>query len=176
VPHVCPFWQTWVFLYRNALQPPCPTLLVRWFDHKYGKERQQHDWVKCHLMCGVKTNIVTAVEIHDRNASDTKLLPTMLDSTARNFRVSEVSADKGYASIKNAGAIASHGATPYISFQSGHSGAGGGAWGQMYHYFMFRRDEFLGALSQAVERRIHVFHDETEVRGFFAKQDRYCNG
>jgi hypothetical protein len=22
----------------------------RWFDHKYGKERQEHEWVKCHLM------------------------------------------------------------------------------------------------------------------------------
>jgi hypothetical protein len=43
---------------------------VRWFDHKYGQVREQHDWVKCHLVCGVKTNIVTAVEIHDRNAND----------------------------------------------------------------------------------------------------------
>lgn len=23
---------------------------VRWFDVKYGKERSEHDWVKCHLM------------------------------------------------------------------------------------------------------------------------------
>ena len=36
---------------------------VRWFDHKYGAIRQQHEWVKVHLMCGVRTNIVTAVEI-----------------------------------------------------------------------------------------------------------------
>lgn len=34
---------------------------VRWFDHKYGAPRQQHEWVKVHLMCGVRTNIVTAV-------------------------------------------------------------------------------------------------------------------
>jgi SWIM zinc finger len=33
---------------------------TRWYDHKYGVTREQHDWVKCHLMCGVKTNIVTA--------------------------------------------------------------------------------------------------------------------
>ena len=41
---------------------------VRWFDHKYGVPRQEHDWVKVHLMCGVKTNIVTAVEIKGRDA------------------------------------------------------------------------------------------------------------
>jgi len=116
---------------------------IRWFDHKYGAVRQQHEWVKCHLMCGVKTNIVTAVEIHDRNASDTKLLPAMVVATAQNFRVSEVSADKGYATISNTNAVAGVGATPYIAFKSINNGAGGGLWGQMYHYFMFRRDEFL---------------------------------
>jgi predicted nucleic acid-binding Zn finger protein len=35
----------------------------RWFSAKYGKEMDQHDWIKVHLMCGVKTNIVTSVEI-----------------------------------------------------------------------------------------------------------------
>ncbi len=39
---------------------------IRWFDHKYGTVRQQHEWVKVHLMCGVRTNIVTAVEIRGR--------------------------------------------------------------------------------------------------------------
>src|SRR6266700_2292087 len=55
---------------------------VRWFDHKYGTVRQQHEWVKVHLMCGVRTNIVTAVEIRDKDASDTKLLPDMAGTTA----------------------------------------------------------------------------------------------
>ena len=36
---------------------------IRWFDHKYGTVRPQHEWVKVHLMCGVSTHIVTAVEI-----------------------------------------------------------------------------------------------------------------
>src|SRR6516225_8958835 len=56
---------------------------VRWFDHKYGTVRQQHEWVKVHLMCGVRTNIVTAVEIRDKDASDTKLLPGLVDATAK---------------------------------------------------------------------------------------------
>lgn len=29
-----------------------------WFDHKYGEVRRQHTWVKAHVMCGVKTNVV----------------------------------------------------------------------------------------------------------------------
>src|SRR5439155_16566287 len=51
----------------------------RWYDHKYGKVIAQHDWVKRHLMCGVKTNIVTAVEIHDRNTNDYKMLSPMIE-------------------------------------------------------------------------------------------------
>ncbi len=53
---------------------------VRWFDHKYGLVRQEHDWVKLHLMCGVETNIVTAVEI--RHASDAKLMPALVETIA----------------------------------------------------------------------------------------------
>jgi transposase len=116
---------------------------IRWFDHKYGEVREQHDWVKCHLICGVKTNIITACEIHDRNANDSPLLPAMVETTAKNFHVSEVSADKGYASKKNAEAIAKVGATPFIAMKETDKGLGGGTWEKMYHYFSFRRTEFL---------------------------------
>ncbi len=69
-------------------------------------------------MCGVKTNIVTAVEIHGRNTNDSKLLPPMVESTARNFQITE--------------AVACAGATPYISFASHHRGNGNGKWAEMY--------------------------------------------
>jgi transposase len=116
---------------------------TRWFDHKYGAVRQQHDWVKCHLMCGVKTNIVTAVEILGRNTNDSIVLPALAQNTAQNFQIAEVSADKGYASKSNADAIASLGAVPYISLASHHRGSGGGAWEKMYHFFQFKRMEFM---------------------------------
>jgi len=129
---------------------------IRWFDHKYGAIRQQHEWVKVHLMCGVRTNIVTAVEIRDKDASDTKLLPDLVDATATNFHLREVSGDKGYASLSNYSAVAKHGATPFIAFKSIHTGTGlgrhvkgqkrpndGGLWRKMYHLFQFNRDEYL---------------------------------
>jgi transposase len=94
-------------------------------------------------MCGVKTNIITAVEIQGRSASDSKLLPPLVQTTSQNFRISEISADKGYASKANAEMIATVGATPFISFSDHHKGLGGGVWQQMYHYFMFKREDFL---------------------------------
>jgi transposase len=86
---------------------------------------------------------VTAVEIRDKDASDTKLLPDLVGTTPKNFRLREVSGDKGYGSLSNYEAIAEHGATPYIAFKSIHTGRGGGLWRKMFHIFQFRRDEFL---------------------------------
>jgi transposase len=116
---------------------------TRWFDVKYGKERTKQDWVKTHIMCGVKTNIVTAVEIEGQHAADTKLLPALVTTTAQNFTMSEVAADKGYASKSNAELIARFGATPFISMKETDKGLGGGKWAEMYHYFNFRKQEFL---------------------------------
>lgn len=115
----------------------------RWFDHKYGEVRQQHDWVKCHLMVGVKTNVVTAVEILGRNTNDSKQLPALVNATAQNFQIREVSADKGYASKANVEAITSVGGVPFISVKDNQRGIGGGNWERMYHYFQFRKPEFL---------------------------------
>ena len=36
---------------------------IRWYDEKYGKEQSEKYWIKAHIMCGVKTNIVTSVEV-----------------------------------------------------------------------------------------------------------------
>lgn len=123
----------------------------RWFDHKWGKDRMRHTWVKVHLMCGVKTNVVTAVEIRGQHQSDSPMLPPLLDTTQKNFAVAELSADKGYLSYENAKYAADKNVTPFIAFKK-NSGPGDyrkegvantKAWTDMYHYFMFKRDEFL---------------------------------
>ena len=76
----------------------------RWYDHKYG-QKQQHEWVKAHIMVGVKTHIITAVKIDHKNASDSLMLPGLLEITAQNFPMREISADGAYASINNYNAI-----------------------------------------------------------------------
>src|ERR1700687_4596254 len=74
---------------------------VRWYDEKYGTERSGHDWVKAHAICGVKTNIVTAVEIAGRDAGDCPMFKPLVEATAANFNVKEVPADKAYLSREN---------------------------------------------------------------------------
>ena len=114
----------------------------RWFDHKHGKQRIQRAWVKAHIMCGVNTNIVTAVEIHGPNANDCPLLPSLLNHTADNFNVSEVSADLGYSSEENLKAITTLGANPFIPFKSNSTPAKGGLWAQMFYAYHYHRERF----------------------------------
>ena len=116
---------------------------VRWFDEKYGKERSEKLWLKCHLMVGVKTNVVTSVEVTDANVNDCPQLPALVDSTARRFRVAEVSADKAYLSKGNVEAVVRSGATPYIPFKSNSVGAGPELWQRVFHFYQFKRGEFL---------------------------------
>lgn len=122
---------------------------VPWFDKKYRKwDKREHDWVKAHMMCGVNTNIVTAIEIHERDAQDSPVLPSLLDTTAKNFDVREVMADKAYGSVNNHKAIATHGATAYIPFKSNHTGKAGGLWEKAFHFFHLNRSEFLSHYHQ----------------------------
>lgn len=57
---------------------------VKWVDAKYGDKKlmTKRNWVKVHLVCGVKTNIVTAVEITDRFAADINYFKLLVDATA----------------------------------------------------------------------------------------------
>src|SRR5207244_7746171 len=59
----------------------------RWFDEKYGTPKHEHKWVKCHMVCGVKTNIVTAVVFTDKYADDPSELPGLAKKTRENFAI-----------------------------------------------------------------------------------------
>jgi len=117
---------------------------VRWFDEKYGKEQSEKDWVKAHLMCGVKTNIVTAAEIGGAFSSDHGYFAPLFNETARRFSVKEVSADKAYSSYANLRLVDMKGAVPYIDFKEGSTDTGKcEIWNRMYHYYSLNRQEFM---------------------------------
>jgi Transposase len=130
----------------------------RWFEHKWKQVRIQRAWVKCHIMCGVKTNIITAVEIHGQYTADTTQLPNLLASTARRFKVNEVSADLAYSSHDNLLAVALVGGKPMIPFKKNVTPKQGGLWAKMYHYFHLHREEFLKRyhLRSNVETTFHM--------------------
>lgn len=120
---------------------------VKWFDTKYGVERKHADWVKLHVCVGVKTNVVTAVEIGDGH--DTTMFPPLVNSTAERFTIKEMTADKAYSSNANRELCNQHKAEPYIPFRALEQGKeAGDTWRRMFHLFQFHRDEFCARYHQ----------------------------
>ncbi|MBI1729210.1 transposase [Candidatus Acetothermia bacterium] len=120
--------------------------LINWNETKYkGHGDMEHDWLKAHLMTGVKTNTVTAVEVWDRHTHDSFLFKFLVEATAKNFDMREVSADKGYLSARNLEAVTKFGATPYIPFKSNTvlREVPNSLWDRMFHYFSFNRTDFM---------------------------------
>src|ERR1019366_1340840 len=62
----------------------------KWYDQKYGVTRNRCLWVKTHIACGVKTNIVTAVRILDKDAADAPQFVPLVKETSRGFKIGEV--------------------------------------------------------------------------------------
>lgn len=117
---------------------------IRWFDEKYGVTRSGHDWVKAHVMCGTKTNIITAVEILNRDAGDSPQFKPLVETTAQNFAVREVPADKAYLSRDNLELVAGLGGTAFVPFKvNSIPGEAGSLWEKMFFYYSLRREEFL---------------------------------
>ena len=92
------------------------TTYDQWFDHKYGKQRSKQTWVKTHIMCGIKTHVVTSVEATPYESADNKQLPALVNRTAETFDIKEVSADKADSD---------------------------GLWNRMWHFYNFNRETFL---------------------------------
>lgn len=122
---------------------------VRWLDTKHGGgivEKQQREWVKAHLMVGVRTNVVTAIEVSDWRDNDSRYFPHLVEATAENFEMAEVSADKAYLSKRNVALVEEAGAIPYIPFKSTTAPMlpwTDSPWARMYHLFAYNREEFL---------------------------------
>jgi hypothetical protein len=114
-----------------------------WIDHKYGIERRKAMWVKVHIACGVKTNVVTAVRILDKDAADYPQFKPLLETTRERFDVKEASADKAYLGTENVDDVYEHGGTPFILPKVNTTGGVGGLFGKMFSYFQYRQKDFL---------------------------------
>lgn len=107
---------------------------------------EKREWVKVHIMCGVTTNIVTSVEITDRHAGDSPRFKPLVEATAENFVMRQVSADKAYLSSGNLKTVIDNAAMPYIPFKANsrtndrrHSPL----WKSMYHYYSYNQERFM---------------------------------
>jgi transposase len=135
---------------------------VQWMHAKYSDPHliEKREWVKLHIICGVKTNVVTSAKITDRYAGDSPEFPALVANTRQNFVMNEVSADKAYLSGDNLKAVATAQAMPYIPFKSNsvtgqkrHSAL----WKQMYHYYSLNQERFM-----------QLYHKRSNVESTFS--------
>jgi transposase len=116
---------------------------VRWSNARNAQEH--HEWMKVHLMCGVKTNIVTSVQITEGYAHDSPQFRPLVTATARHFRLGDVPADKAYSSKENLELVAKQGGMPYVPFKKNTRGEGGEStmWQKLWHLYQYHREEFF---------------------------------
>jgi transposase len=153
-------------------------LVGLWQQEKYGakRARTEHDWVKVHAVWGVKTNVVTAIEVTERNTQDAPYFVPLVTKTTEQFNVLRVMGDKAYSSYGNLELTVSKGAEPFIPFKSyAKATSPSETWNRLFGYFIMHREEFLKAYHK-VECGIHILRDQARVRGFGAQQNACCAG
>ena len=125
----------------------CTGQYSKWLTAKYGASKiiNKEEWLKVHIMCGTRTNIVTSVEITGRNAGDSPQFGALVETTSKNFAMREVSADKAYSSSKNLALVLVKGAQPYIAFRDNANATGKrqtSVWKRMYHLYKYNEEWF----------------------------------
>ena len=50
----------------------------RWYSAKWGREKSHRRYKKAHMMCGVRTHVVTAIEVTEGFVHDSPLLPALV--------------------------------------------------------------------------------------------------
>lgn len=120
------------------------SMFARWFNVRTGLTEKRL-FKKAHIFSGVKTNVITSIEVTDGYVHDSTMFPMLLNNTAKHFEMKEVSADMGYLSRKNLRLVSECGAVPYIPFRKGATGKARGCaiWKAMYNYFKEHKEEFM---------------------------------
>ncbi|MFY9749645.1 MAG: transposase [Methanoregula sp.] len=111
---------------------------------KHG-QKKEHRWLKAHMATGVKTNIVTGIEISTTNDNDSPHFKPLVEDLSKNFNICEISADRAYSSRDNFEAAGAVGGVAYIPFKK-HARCktrGSPLWNKMYYFFQLNREEFM---------------------------------
>lgn len=115
-----------------------------WKKVKYGNSEKWNEFVKLHVMCGVRTRIITAVEVTPEYTHDGPKFESLLKQTQEYFVVEAVSADKAYSSYKNVELVVSSNALSLIRFRDNARAEGRPpAWKKAFHYFRLHEEDFL---------------------------------
>jgi len=115
----------------------------RWFDFKYDIDKTIRTWVKAHVVCDTKTNIITSITVTPANFADSPQLRPLLEKNTHKLK--EVSADRAYSSRENLQIVVNLGAVPYIPFKCNVTGERSKVhiWKKSFRYFKEHPQDFF---------------------------------
>lgn len=116
-------------------------------DDKYGVPLpRQHGWIKLHAIVDTTSHVITSVVVKHGHGGDAPEFKPLVEQTVANgFKPKRLLADAAYSSHANVQCVVDLGAEPLIPFPIGR-GYGDDApesYRQAYHFFQFKRPEFL---------------------------------
>ena len=118
----------------------------RWFDHKWGKEKKQARFLKAHIMCGVNTKIVTAVEITEANVHESPSVPRTGREDGGELHHERSIGRQGVPEPEEPESHRGRRGYSYIPFKVNSRPEhthGDSLWAKTYHYFSLYREEFM---------------------------------
>jgi transposase len=115
---------------------------VQWVDEKWGTPKRKVEWVKVHAMIGVKTNVVTAAKVLEKDTADSPQFAGLVKTTSEQFTIREVSADKAYHGQKNFKAVEEAGGQFFPAFRKDATGSIGGSYAKAFHLFSLHKEEY----------------------------------
>ena len=120
-------------------------LFSSWYSIRCKKEIRKRDHLTIHITTGVKSNIVTALNVETKSGRDNEIFREHVDKTIKNFDVYEFSGDGRYWCKENCWKVVEVGAKPYFKVWNNWAGKARGCmpWKKMNLEFISNPEEYL---------------------------------
>jgi len=108
-------------------------LFSSWYSLRCKKRIKRRDHLTVHATCGVKSTIVTALNVETKQGKDNIIMREHVDKTNKNFKINEWSGDGIYWAKENCKKVASVGGKPYFKCKKNWNGKQDGypSWKEM---------------------------------------------
>lgn len=119
-------------------------LFSSWYSIRCQKEITKRDHLTIHITTGVKSNIVTALNVEIKSGKDNEIFREHVDKTIKNFHAEEFSGDGRYWCKDNCKKVVEVGAKPYFKVWKNWGGKSRGcmSWKLMNLEFKNNPEEY----------------------------------
>ena len=132
-------------------------LFSTWYSLRVKKRIKKRDHITVHVSMGIKSTIVTALNIETKQGRDNVIFREHVGTTNENFKINEWSGDGMYWAKENCKKVTSIGGIPYFKCKSSWNGKQGGcpSWKEMNAKFKEDEKEYGKLYSYQFLKEFH---------------------